>query len=248
MSDDQPYSTPAAYDLDMETDTGLNSQPGLNRILSRKHADAMSCARSFLARLLALPLDQVTATDDPAERHTRGNVRLPDAGSAHVVYQQIDPDRYPMTHVAVAELAFHPRNPATTALLAQQLDIPTDILSHATVRDFRPDGADTTFGNPEHLTVLITPTLNSPVTFYVNPDSGHIYAYETSELLGRIKNTISTKGLRRGYRAGENVLSVLVPVPKWRYSRDRNGLWRYVGTGMPEAEKQKLRDALTAKK
>lgn len=246
MSDDHPYSTPAAYDLDLETDTGLNSQPGLNRILSRKHADAMTVTRSFIARLLALPLDQVTAVTDPSERLTLGNIRLPDGNSTHVIYQQVDPDRYPMTHVAIAELAFHPRNPATVALLAQQLGLDTATLANATVRDFRSDGKDEPFGHPDPLTVLITPTLNSPVTFYVNPDAGHIYAYETAELLGRIKNTITSKGLRRGYRAADNVLSVLVPVPKWRYSRDRNGLWRYVGQGMPEAEKQKLRDTLNA--
>jgi hypothetical protein len=82
---------------------------------------------------------------------------------------------------------------------------------------------------------------------YVNPAQGHIYLYPRQEIKKYIASAIKNSGVRKG-QGGEdkNSISVLIPLSRWRFTRDKNGMWKYTGSVQIsiEAEKTDLKKFL----
>jgi hypothetical protein len=213
---------------------------------SRDEAGLLA-ATDFLSRLLGIPGDQLHAGEQGPNRDGARSLILPGGRSLYVLQKSINPDRYPLNYVEVAELAFNPRHPGGAGALARALDIPTDSLADAQVRDFRPDTpALTTFGRPEHVSVSMTPLLESTATMYINPDDGHVYVYSQEEIRRHIRRAVLNNSLRRGQRTrSEDGLAVLIPLARWRFSKGKDGRWRFSGPGEPEPEKTALRALLS---
>lgn len=212
-----------------------------------KEEAGLQLAETFLARLLGIPADQITRIDGADDNYRYGDLRLPSGKTIEVKRQPINPDRYPLNFVEVAEITFNPRHRHGTGMLAQALGIDVDRLSRAQVRDYRHDGhPESALGRPEHLSVSITSMLASTATMYVNPDDGHVYVYRSEEIIDHIKRGVLNDNLRRGQgNSNDDGLAVLVPLPRWRFHRGTDGLWRYTGTGTAEAEKTLLRTRLS---
>jgi hypothetical protein len=212
---------------------------------------AVEMTQDFLSRLLQINPTDIQHIENSAQRPARsGDLLLPSAINIEVKARAINPSRYPLNHVSVAELEFDPLSNYGFYDLSRLLDIRTEDLSNATVREFSHNSNDSyPLGSPEFLKVLIRPIATAELVIYCNPKEGHIYLYKRTEILKAIAQAIRNSGFRRG-QGGENPnrLSVLVPLPRWRFQLDKDGKWRYSGivSTSKEAEKAALVHFLTA--
>ena len=216
------------------------------RLGSPKEAAGIECAQEFLSRLLGVPVDGISLITGADDNYRYGDLRLPSGKTVEVKRQSINPDRYPMNFVEVAELTFNPRHSGGASMLARTIGVETDQLAASAVRDFRfDDRPSAPLGRPDYLSVSLTSIAGSAATIYVNPDAGHIYVYRSAEIMDHVRRGVLNNNLRRGQgKSNDDSLAVLVPLSRWRFSLDKNGKWRYVGVGTPEAEKNELRNHL----
>lgn len=200
-------------------------------------------AREFLARLLSLFTQDIKLIASPEERYKRGTLELPGGQTVEVIRQSINPARYPLNAARVAELTFNPILPGTLALLARTLDIETDVLRNCQVADYRIDGHPSApLGDPGHVFITCAPSKVAKLTMYINPRDGHIYMYRPKELFDHIKKAITNQNFRRAQDGRSmDLLTVLIPLSQWRFTRGKDGLWRYTGLGNAENEKNELR-------
>lgn len=213
-----------------------------------KEAEGLDSAEDFLNRLLKIDTGAIARIEGADDNYRQGDLRLPNGKTLEVKRQPINPDRYPMNFVEVGELTFNPRHFGGTTSLAHLLNIPSDTLAKTTVKDFRSEGHPSApFGNPEHLSVSLTSIAGSQATIYVNPDQGHLYIYRRDEIIDHVRRSVLNDNLRRGQgNSNDDGLAVLIPLPRWRFSKDKQGLWRFVGVGpSAEAEKTALREYLS---
>lgn len=204
----------------------------------------------FLSRLLGIDKHIITRYTDLNIMYEKGDLALPYSNkNIEVKVRAINPDRYPMNHVGLGVLKFDPRHQDGLKELACKLGIDVQILETATVREFGFDSKESyQFGHPEHFSLSSHSLLNSVMTIYVNYRQGHIYLYTQEEIRKHIVNAITTTGLRKGQGGEEpNLISVLIPLARWRFSKDKNGLWRYTGlvSESVEQEKQSLKNYLS---
>lgn len=212
-----------------------------------KEAEGLNVAEDFLNRLLQLTPGSITRIEGAEENYRNGDFRLPNGKTIEVKRQPINPDRYPMNFVEVGELTFNPRHYGGAAALAQLLNIDSETLAASTVKDFRSEGHPSApFGRPDHVSVSLTSIAGSQATIYVNPDQGHLYIYRRDEIIDHVRRAVLNNNLRRGQgNSNDDGLAVLVPLARWRFSKDKQGLWRYTGLGgSAEAEKSALRQYL----
>lgn len=206
---------------------------------------AIDMCRDFLARLLQIENSDINAVEEVTSSAPRsGDLLLPNAINIEVKARAINPSRYPLNHVGVAELEFDPTSNYGIYDLARLLDMSTEELSNATVREFiRNSNESYQLGYPDYLKVLVKPIATAQITMFCNPKEGHIYLYKRTEILKAIAQSIRNSGLRRG-QGGEHPdrLSVLIPLPRWRFYLAKDGMWRYAGRieTSKEAEKAAL--------
>jgi len=153
-----------------------------------------------------------------------------------------------MNHVVLGILKFDPRHSDGLKELAQKLDLDVSVLEESTVREFGFDTKESyLLGHPAHFSLSSHSLLSSAMTIYVNPTQGHIYLYTKQEIKKHIANAVRNSGVRKG-QGGEdkNSISVLIPLSRWRFTRDKAGLWKYTGSVQIsiEAEKTDLKKFL----
>jgi hypothetical protein len=212
-----------------------------------KEAEGINTAEDFLNRLLGLEPSSITRIEGADDNYRYGDLRLPNGKTLEVKRQPINPDRYPMNFVEVGELTFNPRHLGGASNLAQLLDIDTEALSKVSVKDFRSEGhPSSAFGRPDHVSVSLTSIAGSQATIYVNPDQGHLYIYRRDEIIAHVRRSVLNNNLRRGQgNSNDDGLAVLVPLPRWRFTKDKQGMWRFTGAGeSAEAEKKAIREYL----
>lgn len=212
-----------------------------------KEAEGINVSEDFLNRLLGLEPRAISRIEGADENYRHGDLRLPNGKTIEVKRQPINPDRYPMNFVEVGELTFNPRHFGGASSLAHLLNIDSETLASVSVKDFRSEGHPTsTFGHPDHVSVSLTSIAGSQATIYVNPDQGHLYIYRRDEIIDHVRRSVLNNNLRRGQgNSNDDGLAVLIPLPRWRFSKDKQGLWRFTGVGASaEAEKNALRDYL----
>lgn len=203
----------------------------------------------FLSRLLGIDKHIITRYTDLNIMYEKGDLVLPYSNkNIEVKVRAINPDRYPMNHVGLGILKFDPRNQDGLKELAYKLNIDVQELENATVREFGFDSKESyQLGHPEHFSLSSHSLLSAVMTVYVNYQQGHIYLYTQEEIKKHIVNAITTTGLRKGQGGEEpNLISVLIPLSRWRFSKDKNGLWRYTGLvgNSVENEKEALKHYL----
>jgi hypothetical protein len=213
------------------------------RLGAPKEAAGIECAQDFMARLLRIEKDSIEKIDGADDNYRLGDLRLPAGHTVEVKRQPINPTRYPLNFVEVGELTFNPRHTNGVGDLSRILQMNPDELSKVSVRDFRQDGRPhSDFGNPEFLSVSLTSIAGSRATIYTNPDDGFLYVYSRDEILGHVRKAVRNNNLRRGQgNSNDDGLAVLVPLPKWRFYRDKQGLWNYDGPGDRGEELKALR-------
>lgn len=205
---------------------------------------SIEMCKDFLARLLQVDSSEIQDIDAAYEANRGGDLLLPSTINVEVKARAINPSRYPLNHVAVAELEFDPTSNYGIYDLARMLEMPTDEVAEATVREFSHNSNESyTLGFPDYLKVLIKPIATAQVTMFCNPKEGYIYLYKRTEILKAVAQAIRNSGFRRG-QGGDypDRLSVLIPLPRWRFHLAKDGKWRYsgiVGTSK-EAEKAAL--------
>ena len=186
----------------------------------------------FLSRLLGIDKNIITRYKDINIMYEKGDIVLPYSNkNIEVKVRAIDPDRYPMNHVGLGSLKFDPRHNDGLKELAYKLGIDVLLLENATVREFGFDSKESyLLGHPEHFSLASHSLLSTVMTIYVNYQQGHIYLYTQEEIKKHIINAITLSGLRKGQGGDDpNLISVLIPLARWRFSKDKNGLWRYTG-------------------
>lgn len=212
-----------------------------------KEAEGINVSEDFLNRLLGLEAGAITRIDGADDNYRYGDLRLPNGKTLEVKRQPINPERYPMNFVEVGELTFNPRHYGGATSLAHLLNIDTETLAKTMVKDFRSEGHPSSpFGRPDHISVSLTSIAGSQATIYVNPDQGHLYIYRRDEIIDHVRRSVLNSNLRRGQgNSNDDGLAVLIPLPRWRFSKDKQGMWRFTGVGQSaEAEKNALREYL----
>lgn len=212
--------------------------------------NGMNMAQDFLARLLSIAPETISRNVDINLMYEKGDLTLPySRKNIEVKVRAINPDRYPMNHVTLGILKFDPRHADGLKELSHKLNIEVELLENATVREFGYDSKESyKFGHPEHFSLTSHSLLSSEMVIYINPEQGHLYLYTKDEIKALIGQAIRNSGVRKG-QGGDDLesISVLIPLSRWRFTRDKNNLWKYTGfveTNI-ETEKQALRKFLT---
>lgn len=205
---------------------------------------AINLAHDFLSRLLRVEKDDISRIEWNPGSPRMGDLLLPSSINIEVKARAVNPSRYPLNHIAVADLDFDSSSKYGFYDLARILKSTPEELSNSLVREFGYNTAETfNLGTPEHFKMLLNPIASCSITMYINSKENFIYIYKRDELLKHISTAIRNSGFRKG-QGGEhpNRLSVLVPLPRWRFSMDKHGQWRYTGvvTSSKEAEKAAL--------
>jgi len=205
---------------------------------------AIEMVHDFLSRLLQQDKENIKRIEWTPGSPRMGDLLLPSAINVEVKARAVNPGRYPLNHIALADLEFDPASKYGFYDLARMVKMTPEELSKTTVREFGYNTNETfELGTPEHIKVLLSPIASSSITAYVNAKEGHLYFYKRDEILNSINKAIRNSGLRKGQGGEfENRLSVLISLPRWRFSLDKNGKWRYSGvvTSSKEAEKAAL--------
>ncbi len=220
-----------------------SSAPFLRSSTLSKEA-AIDMAHDFLARLLQLDKTEIERIEWTPGKPRMGDLLLPSSVNVEVKARAVNPSRYPLNHIAVADLDFDSTSKYGFYDLARLLKITPDELSSTLVREFGYNTSETfSLGTPEHFKLLLNPIASSSITMYVNTQEKFIYIYRKEELLKSISTAVRNSGFRKGQGGDHpNRLSVLVPLARWRFAVDKNGQWRYTGvvTHSKEAEKSAL--------
>jgi hypothetical protein len=192
----------------------------------------MTMAQDFLSRLLKIDQEAISRYTDINIMYDKGDLVLPfSRKNIEVKVRAVNPDRYPMNHVNLGILKFDPRHQDGLKELAIMLGLDVAVLEEATVREFGYDTKESyLLGHPEHFSLSSHSLLSAVMTIYINPDQGHIYLYTKEELKQYIAKAIQNSGLRKGQGGDDpDTISVLIPLPRWRFTKDNNGLWKYTG-------------------
>ena len=209
----------------------------------------MLLATDFLVRLLGVEKESVLRYTDINVMYDKGDLMLKRVGKTiEVKTRAINPDRYPMNHVVLGVLKFDPRHSDGLKELAYKLGLDASVLEESTVREFGFDTKESyLLGHPPHFSLSSHSLLSSNMTIYVNHNQGHIYLYTKEEIKRHISGAIKNSGVRKG-QGGEDKdsISVLIPLSRWRFTKDRAGLWKYTGSIdiSVEAEKTALKQFL----
>jgi hypothetical protein len=215
---------------------------------TRPREAAISYVTEFFSRLLGVTPDTITRITDPTVSFYQGDLRLPNSRTAEVKARPIDPNRYPLTRIEIASLTFDPRHIGGAAQLAHMMNLDALTLADVVINDFTKPAQEThKFGSPDYISVMINSNLGSAVTVFANPANHNIYIYTREEIMGHIRRGLLAGSCRRGeYPDQPDTLTLLIPLPRWRYAKDRHGMWRYTGIGVAETEKRALRQLLSA--
>lgn len=205
---------------------------------------AIDIAHDFFARLLQLDPGEIKRIEWTPGSPRMGDLLLPSAINIEVKARAVNPGRYPLNHIAIADLEFDPASKYGFYDLARMVKLTPEELSKTMVREFGYNTNETfELGTPEHIKVLLSPIVSCSLTAYINTNEGHLYLYKRDEIVNGINKAIRNSGLRKGQGGEhENRLSVLISLSRWRFSLDRSGKWRYSGvvTSSKEAEKAAL--------
>lgn len=218
------------------------------RLGAPKEEEGLRCAADFLERLLGLPPSAVGRISTAAENILRGDLVTPGGATVEVKRQPIDPLRFGMNFVEVAELTDNPRRSDGFANLARLLSLAPADLAAARVHDLRDGGVRVApLGVVDRLAVSIHPFGVAAAVLYVNPDAGWIYVYGRDEIREAVRSAVVARGFRRGQgRSNDCTLAVFVPVARWRFRRGDDGRWRYAGAGSAGSALPAARAVLSA--
>jgi hypothetical protein len=212
--------------------------------------NGIDMAADFLGRLLNIDSTVIARNTDIDLMYERGDLILPySRKNIEVKVRAVNPDRYPMNHVTLGIIKFDPRHPDGLKELSYKLGIDVEVIENSTVREFGYDSKESyKLGHPEHFSLTSHSLLSSEMTIYINPTQGHIYLYTLEEIKRLVNMAIKNSGIRKGQGGDEpDSLSVLIPLSRWRFTKDKNNLWKY--TGFVEtnvaAEKDAIRNFLT---
>lgn len=227
--------------------TGVSRAEGY-RLGAPKEEAALACAEDFLARLLGLPPEAVVRVEGAEANYLTGDLRLPSGATLEVKSQPIDPVKYAMNFVEVAEVTASRRHADGFGVLASLLAVDVARVGLVSVVDYRsspPSSAP--LGTPEFLSVSIRSMHHAVATIYVNPGAGHLYLYRRDEIVGLVQDDVLRHGLRRGQgRSNDATLAVMVRLPRWVFWRSAGGLWHYRGAGRATQELGMIRSVLLA--
>jgi hypothetical protein len=216
-------------------------------IAVRPREEAIAFVTEFFGRLLNLENDKITRITEPTQAFYRGDIVFPAGTAAEIKARPIDPGRYPLTRVEIADLTFDPRQSGGAAQLAHMLSLDAITLADITVHDYTtPELHIEKLGTPDYISLAITSMVGATVTVFANKNNNTIYVYTREEIMGHIRRGLLAGACRRGeYPDRPSTLTLLIPLPRWRFTKDRHGFWRFTGIGVPETEKRNLRNLLT---
>jgi hypothetical protein len=218
----------------------ISRSQGYQLSAGKEEGGLLEAAR-FFREVMGTRLERV---ESPEENYRLGDFRTQSGVTLECKRQPIDPRRYPQNFVEVFELTANERHRAGFRDLAALLGLTTVELESTRYQDHRGGSSSrAVLGRPDHVSVSITSIAGSAFTIYVNPDGGHLYLYESAELMGHIRTAVRGNGLHRGMgRSNEDTFAVLVPLSEMRWSIEPSGSWRYSGSrdlddGLAEVQK-----------
>ncbi len=214
--------------------------------IARANEEAAKAGTIFLTRLLGLEDGTLTPTEDLVGYENRTRLHLPSGKTIDLQNRLVNPDRYPLHYIEIANLTFNPRSNDGAAVLAHSLGIDLQKLTQLPIRSLKnPTALKQPLGNPQFLSPTFAVTLGSDATLYTEGSGKHVFIYTREEMKALVRKIVQTGNVRRGPGTlNTEVLSVLIALPKWRFEKDKRGLWRYEGDGTAGIEVHNLREFL----
>lgn len=212
-----------------------------------KEEGGLAAAEHFFTSSIGVEMSRITGAQ---ANYVRGDLESPAGVSVECKRQPIDPAKYKQNFVEVCEATTNPRHVGGLQTLSEVLNVEPDRLGRVRWKLAKSSHTGL-LGNELHLSVSISTFRTAALVLYVNPTpgSGHIYVYDSDELLTLIRRRALTEGLVRGAgMSNVDTFAVFVPLPALRWTAVGTSTeirrWIFTGQGDGEASASHLRDKL----